>query len=92
MFKVGDLVISQKGRDEKRIFLVVEKCPEEFVLLADGVIRKIEKPKRKKIKHIKYYDIANERIMLKLAEGKKITNAELKKMIKSVQDAHSNSD
>jgi ribosomal protein L14E/L6E/L27E len=82
MFKVGDLVISQKGRDEKKIFLVIEKISEDFVLLADGLIRKIETPKKKKIKHITHYGVASERIMQKLEEGKKITNAELRKMIK----------
>lgn len=86
MFKVGDLVVSQKGRDENRIFLIVDKISEDYVLIADGYFRKIETPKKKKIKHITHYNVANERIMQKLQEGKKITNAELRKMIKSFSE------
>ena len=47
----GSLVYSLAGRDKGKIFavLAVEK---DFVYLADGDSRRVEKPKKKKIKHI----------------------------------------
>ena len=84
MFKISDLVISLKGRDQKRIFMVVEVADENYVFVADGSLRKLEAPKRKKIKHLEYFGVSGERITEKLSEGKKITNAELRKMLREI--------
>jgi len=46
------VVKSLAGRDEGRLFLVLEEFPE-YVSLADGRLRRVEKPKRKKVKHTK---------------------------------------
>ena len=84
MFKIADLVISEKGRDQKRIFMIVEIVDENYVLIADGSLRKLENPKRKKTKHLTGFSVAGERISEKLKEGKKITNAELRKMLREI--------
>jgi len=81
---VGDLVLSEKGRDQKRIFMIVGIAEENYVLIADGSLRKLENPKRKKVKHLKYFGVASERITEKLNECKKINNAELRKMLKEI--------
>lgn len=86
MFKTGDLVISGMGRDQNRIFMIIEVIDENYVLMADGMLRKLEKPKRKKIKHLSYFGVCNDRILEKITENKKITNAELRKMIRSYDD------
>ena len=44
---VGSEVISKAGRDEGRVFLVIESLDEEYVLISDGETRKMEKPKKK---------------------------------------------
>ena len=49
----GQFVMSTQGRDKGRVFIIVDTPCENFVLLADGKLRSIEKPKRKKLKHIK---------------------------------------
>ena len=56
--KIGDFVISQKGRDQGKTFVVV-RMNENFVWLCDGNLRKQDKPKMKKQKHVKetgYFD------------------------------------
>ncbi|MDO4753919.1 MAG: hypothetical protein Q4A41_02830 [Bacillota bacterium] len=53
MLERGSVVISLSGRDKGRKMVVVEIIDEDYVLVADGDLRKIEKPKRKKRKHIK---------------------------------------
>lgn len=47
----GALVISLKGHDTGRIYLVVS-ADERFVYLCDGKEHKSARPKRKNIKHI----------------------------------------
>ena len=77
MFKIADLVISKKGRDSERVFMVIEVSDENYVLIADGSLRKLLKPKRKKIKHLEYYGTAD------TEPAGKITDAALRKMIRN---------
>ena len=49
----GRVVLSTQGRDEGRYFIVLEVIDENFVLMADGLTRKIDHPKKKKIKHLR---------------------------------------
>ena len=54
---LGQLVVSLAGRDKGCICAVVGEPDEEgFVLIADGKVRKVEKPKKKKLKHLKPID------------------------------------
>lgn len=50
--QIGQLVKSKAGRDRGRCFLVLDILDENFVLLVDGDLRKIDSPKRKKVKHV----------------------------------------
>ena len=45
------VVVSLNGRDKGKLFVVIGR-EEEYVLLADGKGRKVDKPKRKKFKHV----------------------------------------
>ena len=47
----GSLVYSRAGRDKGTLFLVLE-TEGEYVYLTDGDTRRVEKPKRKKLKHV----------------------------------------
>ena len=49
----GRVVLSTQGRDEGRYFIVLEVIDESFVLMADGLTRKLNHPKKKKIKHLR---------------------------------------
>ncbi len=90
MFQIADLVVSLSGRDKNRIFMVVEVVDQNYVMIADGMLRKLEKPKKKKVKHLEKSQFTlNERLLLKISEGKKITNAELRKSIRVLMDAES---
>ena len=48
----GQIVKSISGRDKGRYFIVIKICPDDMVLISDGTLRKIQKPKLKKIKHL----------------------------------------
>ncbi len=48
----GIVAISQKGRDKGRAFMVLCEVDADFVLIADGDIRPVARPKRKRRKHL----------------------------------------
>ena len=54
--KVGQIVKSIAGRDVGRIFLVFKVIDEEYLYLVDGSLRKLDNPKKKKIKHLMIYN------------------------------------
>ncbi len=47
----GRVVISRAGRDRGRLMAVL-RVEGEYAYVADGDLRKAEKPKKKKIKHL----------------------------------------
>ena len=47
----GSLVYSRAGRDKGSLFIVIDK-EGDWVYLADGDLRRVEKPKKKRLKHI----------------------------------------
>ena len=47
----GTVVKSLCGRDKNKYFYVLDK-QGDYVLYCDGCVRRLEKPKRKKIKHV----------------------------------------
>ena len=76
----ADIVISLNGRDEGKLFLVVG-TEDEYALLADGKNRRVEKPKRKKNKHLKLEDKSEGKVAAKLLGGEKPTNNEIRRAL-----------
>ena len=76
----ADVVVPLNGRDAGKPFLVIE-VEEEYSLLADGKGRRVEKPKRKKNKHVKLTDKAEGPIAAKLIEGERVTNSEIRRAL-----------
>ncbi len=76
---LGQIVSSKAGRDKDRVFAVVAILDDSYVMIADGDLRKIEKPKKKKVRHLQKYNTVNEELRNKLETGQKIENIELQK-------------
>ena len=49
---VGLLAYSKCGRDRKRLFAVVGVRDTDTVLIADGRLRRLDRPKPKRLKHL----------------------------------------
>lgn len=75
--EVGSVVFSRAGRDKGIFFLVVEVVDDVYVRLADGDVRRLEKPKLKKIKHLKNTGDVLANIAEKLRQGVKVYDAEI---------------
>ncbi len=82
--ELGQVVLSKCGRDKGRYLIVVGlNESKEFVYLSDGDIRKLEKPKKKKVKHIVPVCV-DEVLSSKLVKGERISNPELKRHIRDL--------
>jgi len=81
----ADVVISLNGRDGGKRFLVIE-TEDEYSFLADGKGRRVEKPKRKKNKHLKLEDRSGGQTAEKLRSGERVTNNEIRRAL-AVYDA-----
>ena len=84
-FKVGDIVLSTAGRDSGKYYVVVETA-ENFVFICDGDLHKTDKPKKKKVKHVKATCCTSEYIATKIAEEAKVTNTELRRAVQEFEE------
>lgn len=79
-------VKSVAGRDKDRIFIVMSLCDERHVFISDGRMRRVEKPKKKKIKHLRLLGQHSEFICNKLAEGGRVSNSDVREEISRLSD------
>ena len=78
----GFLASSKAGHDKDKIYVIIKE-DTEYVWLADGKIKTVDNPKKKRKKHIqpiKYFN--NEEIQTSLLEGKKVSDLEIVMILK----------
>ena len=75
---ISDVVVSTAGRDAGEWFYVIAEDPI-FLYLANGKDRSLEKPKRKKRKHVQKVLRSETRVAEKIKEGNKVLNSELRR-------------
>lgn len=81
---VGQIVSSKAGRDKDRLFVIIDIIDHQYVLIADGDLRKIEKPKKKKVKHLLKQNIINSNIKEKLEKNEKLDNIYLRRELEKL--------
>ncbi|BEP30104.1 KOW domain-containing RNA-binding protein [Helicovermis profundi] len=82
--EIGQFVRAIAGRDKEKVFITIDKIGVDYLLLVDGDLRKIESPKKKKVKHVSKLDFISIDIVKKLKEGKKVTNLMIRKEIEKI--------
>ena len=82
--KIGEVVISKSGRDCGKMFIVIKIIDEQYVMLCDGKLRKIERPKKKKMKHINTTGVVADTLAEKIANQTKIYNAEIQRVLNGI--------
>lgn len=85
---LGQIVHSKAGRDKYKYFIVVGIIDEDYVLVADGQLRKINRPKKKKIKHLVFHKVYDDNIQEMLKENGRVTDADLRKGLQSMDFLH----
>ena len=51
MINIGDIIVSTAGHDRGEYYLVIE-CDKDFIYVANGRLKTLDKPKKKNIKHV----------------------------------------
>ena len=81
----GLIVISRAGRDKGRLFVVLGTS-QDLILVADGRLRRVEKPKAKKSKHLEPLVFFECRTLQKILDGEKVTNSEIRRMLSEYRE------
>jgi ribosomal protein L14E/L6E/L27E len=74
----GDVIVSLAGRDRGKHFYVLD-LDGDYAFLADGKTRKLENPKRKKLKHLRFAARIDSKVVSKIISGDKVLNSELRR-------------
>ena len=75
---IADVVVSTAGRDAGSLFYVIQ-ADETYLSLVNGKDRTLENPKRKKRKHVNKVLRSETRVAMKLKNGDKVLNSELRR-------------
>ena len=75
---VSDVVVSTAGRDQGSLYYVIS-TDEMFLMLVNGKDRTLDKPKRKKRRHVQKVLRSETRVAAKILSGDKVLNSELRR-------------
>ena len=76
----GRIVRSRAGRDQGRRFVVIA-CEGEYASIADGQLRKTDRPKKKKLKHLE----ATKDRMERMPDGRAPEDHEIRSALKATE-------
>lgn len=79
--QIGQFVKSKAGRDKGNVLIVFGIVDEQYVLVVDGDLRKLEKPKKKKVKHLSKIGDIDMEIQNVMTADKLFNNAWLRKKV-----------
>lgn len=80
---IGRVVYSKAGRDAERFFIIVNVIDNEYVHIVDGDLRKVENPKKKKIRHIVILEEFSTGIKDKLENNEYVNNSMIRKFLEN---------
>lgn len=80
--ETGMLARSKAGHDRNKLYIII-RSDTEYVWLADGVYKTVEKPKKKKKKHMQVIHRIPEPIQNALGSEDALLNEHIKKAIES---------
>jgi len=79
-FEKGRVVISTQGRDRGRPFLVLENLGGDMVTVADGLTHRLDRPKKKKTRHLHAKPIVVNFDVIR-PEGGKVQDSDLRRAL-----------
>ena len=75
---ISDVVVSTAGHDQGKLFYVIDE-DTNYLTLANGKDRTLDKPKRKKLRHVQKVLRSETRVAAKILSGDKVLNSELRR-------------
>ena len=82
--EVGRVVLSKAGRDQGHYFVIMEVLDDTCVTIANGCQRKVDNPKKKKIRHLVAKPEVLEEIREKIFAKKRIFDSELRNKLDAI--------
>ena len=79
----SDIVISLAGHDKGKLFYVID-TDGVYVTLVDGKQRRVEKPKRKKLIHVRKVLRSDSKLTEKIRTGEHLLNTELRRELAKI--------
>jgi hypothetical protein len=80
---IGRFAISKAGHDKTQIY-VITAVEGDFAYLCDGRLKPLEKPKKKRVKHIQFVNAqVSQELLERLESGACVRNEEIKYAIKT---------
>ena len=76
----GMVVRSKAGRDKGDLFIVL-RTEDNYAYIANGNLRKVERPKKKKLMHLQLSSHVSSLIKDKLEAAKEVENFEVRKAL-----------
>ncbi len=83
-FELGQVVVSIAGRDKASHYVVIGFGEGPYLLVADGERKKVERAKKKNMKHLRPLPHLIQDIRIKCLAGMRVTNLEVAKALKDI--------
>ena len=84
--EIGSVVVSKAGRDQGRLFLVVGEVDDDFVLIANGDLRKMDRMKKKRRKHLKPTGDVVQALRDRISNGERVEDHELRAWLREEEE------
>ena len=78
---IGCFATSLAGHDHNNEYIIVD-ADDEYVYLADGKLKKVDNPKKKKLKHVQLIKRTDDTITGRINDNAALTNEDIKYAIK----------
>ncbi len=85
--EIGRVAVSLKGHDQGRWMAIVALDGADFALVCDGETRTLEKPKKKRLKHLKPLPLRVE-LTGKGASGGAVQNSDVRKALRAAKEEY----
>ncbi len=79
-YKPGMMARSLAGHDQNQVYVILKE-EGTYEYLADGKIRTVDRPKKKKKKHVQLISTIPMELAYKIESGEAIRNEEIKRVI-----------
>ena len=79
---IGKVVRSRAGRDINHLYVVAGQIDNKYVLLVNGETKTLDKPKKKKIKHLDFLKTVDDSMRTVIDLNNKSTDLEIKRFLK----------
>jgi hypothetical protein len=79
-----ELAVTEMPEDPEAYVIIGEAQPG-FVLVVDGRVRKLERPKKKNIRHLVVHHVTDPELMARLASGEPVTDELIRRALKRLE-------